>query len=152
MKKEKSAPKRFIDRYFWHALIAIIVIGVLANLFIWFSSSKTSAKHLNLPSYPVELVAQGRDIYRANCLMCHGESGQGFAQETIPAPALDSTMHAWHHPDSQIASFLRDGIGQMPAVGENWSDQEITAVLAYIKQWWEPEQLSYQTQSSKQNP
>lgn len=54
--------------------------------------------------------------------------------------------------DAQIAGFIRNGVGQMPAVGAGWTDEEIDAVLSYIKQWWEPEQLAAQTERSAQNP
>lgn len=147
MNKQKS----FVERYFWHGIVAVFVIGGLANLLIWFFPRQEGGA-LELPSYPVQQVAEGRDLYQANCSSCHGADGTGYAQTGVPAPALNGSMHAWHHPDAQIAGFLRNGVGQMPAVGADWTDEEIDATLSYIKQWWEPEQLAYQTDSSRQNP
>ena len=148
--RQEVVKKGFMDRYFWHGLIAIVVIGVSANLYIWFAPRKTES--LEPPSYPVEQVLQGKTLYQANCASCHGSDGAGYAQENIPAPPLNGTAHSWHHSDSQIASWIRGGLGQMPAIGAEWSDEEIKAVLAYIKQWWGPEELALQTENSRLNP
>ncbi len=142
--------KEFIDKYFWQGLIAIVLIGVVANLIVWFWPKQSQA--LTLPSYPVEQVALGQTIYQSNCAVCHGADGAGYAQEAIPAPPLNGTAHSWHHTDSLIASWIRGGIGQMPAVGADWSDDDINAVLSYIKQWWGPEELAMQTENSRLNP
>ena len=143
--------KSFIDKYFWHGIVTVILIGGAANLFIWFGP-RQAPEPLALPSYPISQVAEGHDIYQANCATCHGADGSGYARDGIPAPALNGSEHAWHHADAQIAGFIRNGVGQMPAVGATWGDDDIDAVLAYVKQWWEPEQLAYQTESSRQNP
>lgn len=143
--------EHFIDRYFWHTIITVVVIGVTANLYIWFVPRNSQAR-LELPSYPVEQVALGQAIYEATCAACHGADGAGYAAEDVPAPALNASEHAWHHTDSQIASWIRGGIGQMPAVGAELSNEEIDALLAYLKQWWEPEQLARQTENSRLNP
>ena len=145
-------PKSFIDTYFWHGVVAVVVIGGLANLLIWFVPRSQSQESLELPSYPVEQVVRGRDLYQASCSSCHGVDGAGYTQAGVLAPALNGSEHAWHHPDSQVAGFIRNGVEQMPAVGPDWTDEDVDAVLAYIKQWWEPEQLAYQTESSEQNP
>lgn len=145
--------KRFIDRYFWHLIVGLIVIGGAVNALVWFLPRQDSAQEvLELPSYPVEQVMQGRELYAANCATCHGADGAGYARAGVSAPALNGSMHAWHHPDSQIAGIIRNGAGQMPAVGATWTDEEVDAVLSYIKQWWEPEQLATQTERSAQNP
>ena len=151
-KKEHSVNQGFIDRYFWHGLVTLIVLGVVVNGLVWFAPQNTQVQEVTLPSYPVEQVIAGRDLFTANCASCHGAQGQGYARAGVPAPALNDEMHAWHHSDAQIASIIRQGQGQMPAVGASWSDEQISAVLAYIKQWWEPEQLAAQTQTSQQNP
>lgn len=152
MKYKKSG--RSTGKYLRYGLAVIALIAVVANLYVWFGPRRDSPQQaaLQLPSYPVEQVVQGRDYYQVNCASCHGEDGSGYARDGVPAPALNGSMHAWHHPDSQIAGFIRHGVGQMPAVGAAWSDAQIGAVLSYIKQWWEPEQLAYQTASSRQNP
>jgi len=124
----------------WRAVTVIITIGVIANLIIWFRPQQEP--ELTYQTYPAELIAQGEEIYRVNCAACHGPAGQGNPDNLIPA--LNGTMHAWHHGDGQIAGFLRQGVGRMPAIGAGWSDSEITAVLAYVKQWWQPDQRAFQ--------
>lgn len=132
-------------------LLALILgIGGIANAVVWFWPREPQPDPVTLPSYPVEQVIHGREIYAAQCSSCHGPAGGGNPAAGIPA--LDGSMHAWHHPDSQIASFLRNGVGAMPPVGASFSDDEIDAVLAAVKQWWEPDQLAWQTEASRQNP
>lgn len=88
---------------------------------------------------------EGQDLYQSSCAVCHGSEGGGFATAGIPAPPLDGSAHSWHHPDSQIIGWIRNGGVQMPAVGAGWSDDEIRAVMAYFKQWWEPWQQEAQS-------
>lgn len=40
--------------------------------------------------------------------------------------------------------LIRNGGSMMPAVGANWSDEEIHAVLAHVKSWWQPSQRDTQ--------
>ena len=138
-----------MTKYFWYGVVLFITLGVAANLLVWFWPRQQTAG-LELPSYPLSQVAAGKALYKVNCATCHGVQGAGNAQAGVPA--LNGSMHAWHHPDAQIASFIRNGVGQMGAVGPGWTEKEVDAVLSYIKQWWDPEQLAYQTESSRQNP
>ena len=86
-------------------------------------------------------VALGETIVAENCVACHGENGKGYI-----GPALNGSAHAWHHPDSLLVSFIRDGIAgtQMPAQRDNLTDEEIDAVISYMKSWWSPQQRQKQ--------
>ena len=90
---------------------------------------------------PPEVLAQGEIVYQENCVACHGENGQGYI-----GPALNGSAHAWHHPDPLLVSFIRDGIPgtQMAAQGDNLTDEEINAVISYMKSWWSPQQRQKQ--------
>ncbi|MDZ7800761.1 MAG: cytochrome c [Trueperaceae bacterium] len=116
------------------ALLAVVALRV--------SSNRSRA---NAPS-PVsaDVLATGERLYQDSCATCHGVEGGGAAQAGIPAPPLDGSAHAWHHPDRQIIGLIRDGGVQMPAVGARWSDPEVEAVLAFVKSRWEPWQREQQ--------
>ena len=90
---------------------------------------------------PPEVLAQGELVFEENCVACHGENGKGYI-----GPALNGSAHAWHHPDSLLVSFIRDGIAgtQMPAQRDNLTDEEIDAVISYMKSWWTPQQRQKQ--------
>lgn len=99
-----------------------------------------------------EVVAQGRQIYTTNCASCHGVTleGQPDWQQANPdgslrAPPHDETGHTWHHGDTALIESIKlggarlpanVGISTMPAYNVILTDQEITAVLAYIKSTW----------------
>ncbi|MCQ9617314.1 cytochrome c [Paenalcaligenes niemegkensis] len=105
---------------------------------------------------------QGRAIYANNCAACHGESLQGqpnwrdrMPNGRLPAPPHDKTGHTWHHPDAMLVDMVKNGlvsgstappgyVSDMPAYRDILSDQEIIAVLAYIKSNWPPKVLEAQ--------
>ena len=112
-------------------------------------------------------VALGRQVYVANCAACHGPNGEGEdpnatapnAQGFYPAPPHDDTGHTWHHPDSQLRHIVREGMPEvpgffaaMPAFGDRLSDEDIEAVLAYIKTLWSEEHRQLQAEVSAQSP
>ena len=97
-------------------------------------------------------VAQGQSIYAAQCARCHGANLQGqpnwqqrLANGRLPAPPHDASGHTWHHPDAQLFGITKHGLGpyapagyqsDMPAFEGTLSDDQIAAVLAYIKSKW----------------
>ena len=99
------------------------------------------------PTPTVDPVSQGREVFGQVCAACHGQNAEGYANE-LAAPALDHSEHAWHHPDQQIRDWIKNGklgLGrQMPALGDQLSDEEIEVVIAYLHTLWTAEQLETQ--------
>ena len=134
-KPETSALKR---RWSWLILgAALLLAGVLVF------TTRASTQGEETSSVPSEVLALGKTIYSANCASCHGTEGEGYAS-IQNAPALNGSEHSWHHPDEQIIGLIRQGGMQMPAVGADWSDEEVEAVLSYVKAWWTPQQRKAQ--------
>ncbi len=142
---KKTATKQS-KNYLWLALAALAVLAVAA-VFLWPKANTSNT----LSSQDNEQLIMGETIFQANCASCHGATGQGH-QAVKEAPALNGSEHSWHHADSQIKTLIRTGGQIMPAVGKDFSDQEIDAVMAYYKQWWAKQQRIFQEKVSKQNP
>jgi len=98
-------------------------------------------------------VALGAKVYARNCAACHGVKLEGrpdwrkrLVNGRLPAPPHDDSGHTWHHPDELLFAITKDGLvppfaprdyqSDMPAFGGVLSDEEIWAVLAYIKGQW----------------
>ena len=97
-------------------------------------------------------VAHGRALYDQHCASCHGRNLEGQpdwqsrnAQGKLPAPPHDATGHTWHHDDRVLFEVTKYGMSKhappgyqsdMLAFGDTLSDEDIIAVLAYIKSRW----------------
>jgi mono/diheme cytochrome c family protein len=107
-----------------------------------------------------EQVALGQQVYVSFCAGCHGPNleGQPDWQKPLPlgnfpAPPHDETGHTWHHADRWLFDIVKDG-GQrfappryrsaMPAYKDTLTDDEIWAVLAFIKSRWPPTSRAHQ--------
>lgn len=111
---------------------AIIAVGLLVGYRVLSNRPEPST------AVSPEVLALGEERFASACAACHGAEGQGGAAANVPA--LNGSMHAWHHSDEQLIAQIRGGGMSMPAVGAEWSDEEIAAVISYFKQWWSPQQ------------
>lgn len=104
-------------------------------------------------------VALGRSLYGQHCASCHGAALEGqpnwqgsLPNGRMPAPPHDATGHTWHHADDELFTITRNGLGaivpgyesDMPAFVGVLSDEEIQAVLAFIKSTWPERERDYQ--------
>lgn len=146
---ETGTPSRLRNR---------IGVGLLASSFAFLVGAiivamRLEGKSLADPDNPRQ-VALGKPVYDKQCASCHGIKleGQPRWQEKLPngrmpAPPHDASGHTWHHPDSMLFGMTKLGLvpgkyappkyeSDMPAFSAALSDEEIWAVLAYIKSSW----------------
>jgi mono/diheme cytochrome c family protein len=101
--------------------------------------------------YKFEHVSLGGRIFQESCAACHGKAGEGapdwrkFGPDgKLPAPPLNGTGHAWHHPLKMLLHVVKNGSpggqGNMPAWKEQLSDAEILAAIAWFQSRW-PDQI-----------
>lgn len=136
--------------------------GALLGLLVWASVSLWMIRQANgatahaLLSDDPAVLALGQRVYRANCAACHGTQlrGQPNWRERgpdglLPAPPQDASGHTWHHPDTQLFAIVKYGVARvinkpeyktsMPAYEGVLSDDDIVAVLSWIRSRWPPE-------------
>jgi mono/diheme cytochrome c family protein len=99
-------------------------------------------------------LAAGRAVYDRYCASCHGARLEGEPNwrerkttGRMPAPPHDASGHTWHHPDVVLFGITKFGLvpgkyappgyqSDMPGFGGALSDDEIRAVLDYVKSTW----------------
>ncbi len=79
------------------------------------------------------ILALGEQLYAQNCALCHGSNGQG----TRRAPALNVKSYLESTNDAALQQIIAQGVPgtAMPAWGARLSDQEIQAIVAFIRSW-----------------
>jgi mono/diheme cytochrome c family protein len=110
-----------------------------------------------------DMVEQGGSIYAESCAACHGAQLEGQADwrrrtedGRMPAPPHDDSGHTWHHADRDLFTITKHGVGavvpgyesDMPAFAGLLSDDEVKAVLAYIKTSWSERERGFQAEVS----
>ena len=104
-------------------------------------------------------IVRGKEIYAQNCASCHGANLEGqpdwkrrLENGRMPAPPHDESGHTWHHSYQDLFAITKLGVGgvvpgyesDMLAFGDILSDEDITAVLAFIKSTWPERQRDVQ--------
>ena len=112
-------------------------------------------------------IAQGKQLYGEYCASCHGANLEGQPDwkrrkpdGKLPAPPHDATGHTWHHSDAQLFRITREGpaaimpgyVTDMPGFAEKLSDDEIRAVLEFIKSTWPEREQASQAARSDAEP
>ena len=113
------------------------------------------------PPLDPQRVTQGQELYDQYCAECHGTTGEGQPDWKIPnddgsykPPPHDAGGHTWHHGDDLLPDLIANGSDfpqtKMPTYGDKLSDEEILAIVEYLKSWWGPEERAFQWQMTWQ--
>lgn len=92
------------------------------------------------------LVAQGEQMFGVYCQTCHGKQGRGGAEVMkndptvgmyrfpVAAPMLSGEGNvSVAYPDGKIYLTIRNGAAIMPGYGQAMNDQEMWAIVSYIR-------------------
>ena len=128
----------------------LIFVGLVGGAMVLFRQA-VEVPSLLKPT-DASVVALGKQVYANQCMVCHGDQLQGqpnwqmrSPEGLLPAPPHDASGHTWHHPSAYLIEFVKRGPAQM--VGNGYqsamggyagvlTDDEIVAVLSYIKSTW----------------
>lgn len=156
--KQRQLEKQKKQRQQW-MMIGLMLVGV--TLILMGALLRRSNSSLAVDLSDPQLVAAGEDIYNTYCAACHGFDLEGqpswqepYADGSLKAPPHDETGHTWHHSDVSLVESIKlggtrlqpnIGVSAMPAYDDVLTDQQIAAVLAYIKSTWPQEILEAQS-------
>lgn len=144
-----------------HALPVVAVLVVVAGM------ASVAANEWG-PGRPSGEVTKGRRLYGSSCAACHGAEGEGApdwrrsdAYGVFPPPPHDSSGHTWHHPDGLLFRIIREGCAayatadipcNMPAFGDRLSDDDIRAIVEFLRKWWTADERAFQASVSRDDP
>jgi S-disulfanyl-L-cysteine oxidoreductase SoxD len=130
-------------------------VAVAGGVFVLAGSSGTDSAPRSPRPDDAAVLAVGEAVYKTHCASCHGAELQGQPEwrtrgtdGRLPAPPHDASGHTWHHPDETLfritkygvakAAGLKDYASAMPAYEGVLGDDDIVAVLSWIKSRWPP--------------
>lgn len=143
------------------SILTLTTIATFAvGAYLFSNSHLSSSEKTGRLFYPddTEVVQLGQQIYADNCASCHGVSLEGQTPNwrspgpdgKLPAPPHDQTGHTWHHTDELLFKLTKYGLAKaanlenyesnMPIYDGVLTDEEIIAVLSFIKSTW-PEDI-----------
>ncbi|MBJ3762122.1 cytochrome c [Maribius pontilimi] len=132
---------------------SLVVAGSVAAL----SQGSSQPDRVALRADAPGVVSRGAEIYATHCASCHGADLEGQADwqtrgpdGRLPAPPHDASGHTWHHDADTLFRLTKYGVARMigdpdyasnmPAYEDVLTDDDIVAVLRYIKSTW-PEEI-----------
>ncbi|WHZ12231.1 MAG: Cytochrome c family protein [Burkholderiaceae bacterium] len=137
-------------------LLALLLVAGAGYFSLLDNNRQAAAPLHSLRPDDPQLLRVGARIYAQQCAACHGAEGEGQPSwrdrgldGLLPAPPHDPSGHTWHHPDEQLFAITKQGLARlinqpdyrtaMPIYDGVLSDDEIVAVLSWIKTQWPPE-------------
>jgi S-disulfanyl-L-cysteine oxidoreductase SoxD len=136
-------------------LVLVIGLSVAVGVFMTARLRSAGTPVALLPN-DAKVLTLGASVYTARCAACHGLKLEGQPEwrsrgpdGLLPAPPHDESGHTWHHADDLLFRITKFGVGAaindrdykstMPAFEGVLSDEEIIAVLSWIKSHWPPQ-------------
>lgn len=76
----------------------------------------------------------GADVYKAKCVTCHGPDGSGHTAVGKSLQVADlRSAEVQKKPDAELIQSVSEGKGNMPGFKGNITDDEIHAVITFVR-------------------
>lgn len=113
------------------------------------------------PPLDPEMIRVGESLYLQECAACHGSDLRGAPNwktpnedGSYPPPPHDGSGHTWHHSDATLVDLILNGSGfeqsRMPQFAGRLSEEQVLAVLEYLKSHWGDQERAFQWQITQQ--
>lgn len=81
------------------------------------------------------LAVDGKTLYEDNCAKCHGKTGRADTWRGYLYFAEELADSKWQvrHSDAEIREDIERGPRIMPSFRDKFSDEDMKAVIAYIR-------------------
>ncbi|ADV66739.1 c-type cytochrome [Deinococcus maricopensis] len=117
--------------------VAIVIAAIMWVLLLFIFGGETAAPKVEVTPQAIQAAEKewptlGKQVYEkvAGCQGCHGANGQGGA-----GPKLAGAEEIIKDPSLPV-SRVEKGKGAMPAFGDKLKENEILAVVNYIRNSW----------------
>ena len=115
------------------------MLALIAGAALSYNLLKTSASPPPPEIASDTLLVEGRELYLARCVSCHGPSGKGdgpIAKGLSGPPVGNFTDATWKHGDrpEQVLAIVSKGVPNtaMPGWTGTFGPRELRAVSAYV--------------------
>ena len=80
-------------------------------------------------------VRSAAELYSKNCASCHGQDGRSKTLKAKRNHARNLSDPEWQErvSDERIFNSIMNGKGKMPGYGKKISEQEIDALVSYVR-------------------
>ena len=80
--------------------------------------------------------SSGAGTFKSKCILCHGADGAGKTPlgKQLQAANLGS-KDVQKRPDAELQKIVHDGQANMPPFADQLSDEEISQVIRYVRQF-----------------
>jgi mono/diheme cytochrome c family protein len=139
-------------------LLLIVVVLTMSMAVFWLTMHFVRQRAL------ANQIAIGKALYAQHCASCHGVNLEGQpnwqtrnADGKLPAPPHNDSGHTWHHSDEQLFKITKLGVSaivpgymsDMVGFQGKMSDEEIQAVISFMKSTWSTPHRDYQAERNR---
>jgi mono/diheme cytochrome c family protein len=113
----------------------VLVIAAFLALSIWLGAARTAGFSVEDRQKP-RGAREAATLYAKNCASCHGKDGRAKTFKAKFNHARDLTDAAWQQnvSDEHLFNSISNGKEKMPPFGKMFSENEINALVAYVRQ------------------
>jgi cytochrome c6 len=109
--------------------IFAIILGAVVAVSVAGVGSRAAAK----PAAAVPADAAGADVFKSNCVVCHGADGAGSPTgKALMAPDLHSDA-VQKMTVAEMVTQVSDGKNNMPPFKNSLTKDQIAAVVTYVR-------------------
>jgi mono/diheme cytochrome c family protein len=107
---------------------------------VWTAPARAARKQNPIPADP-KSIAQGKELFTAACLPCHGPAGKGdgpvaatLERNGVPVrPGNLSDPKIWEQSDGAIFWKISEGRSPMPSFQEAYTEEQRWLIVDYVR-------------------
>ena len=111
-----------------------VILLLLGTLLIGYTVSKAVANRSQRSQVSSAKAKEAKRLFKQKCTKCHGQDGAGSNYGQIIG-VTNLTNPEWQEraDDKRITNSIKHGRGQMPALGEKLTEDQILSLMLYVR-------------------